>query len=86
MAAVRENEEERIRQLEELTPELPKNFKEWCGEKFKTPEIYYKRKGSQMTAFNPFECNKLHPSPIYKEVIILFYLLAGGQIFEVPSY
>lgn len=43
MAAVRENEEERIRQLEELTPELPKNFKEWCGEKFKTPEIYYKR-------------------------------------------
>ena len=29
MAAVRENEEERIRQLEELTPELPKNFKEW---------------------------------------------------------
>lgn len=46
MAAVRENEEERIRQLEELTPELPKNFKEWCGEKFKTPEIYYKRKGN----------------------------------------
>lgn len=46
MAAVKKTEEERIKELEELTPELPKNFKEWCGEKFKTPEIYYKRKGN----------------------------------------
>ena len=66
MAAVKKTEKERIKELEELTPELPKNFKEWCGEKFKTPEIYYKRKGSQTTAFNPFECNKLNPPPICK--------------------
>lgn len=46
MAAVKKTEKERIKELEELTPELPKNFKEWCGEKFKTPEIYYKRKGN----------------------------------------
>ena len=46
MAAVKKTEEERIKELEELTPELPKNFKEWCGEKFKAPEIYYKRKGN----------------------------------------
>ena len=38
MAAVKKTEEERIKELEELTPELPK--------KFKTPEIYYKRKGN----------------------------------------
>ena len=46
MAAVKKTEEERIKELGELTPELPKNFKEWCGEKFLAPEIYYKRKGN----------------------------------------
>lgn len=46
MAAVKKSEEERIQELEELTPELPENFREWCGEKFKAPEIYYKRKGN----------------------------------------
>ena len=44
------------------------------------------KKGSQTTALNPSKCNKLHPPPICKEAIILFYLLAGGQIFEVLSY
>ena len=44
MAAVRENEEERIRQLEELTPGLPEDFKDWCAKKLWNPEIYYKRK------------------------------------------
>lgn len=46
MAAVRENEEERIRQLEELTPELPEDFEDWCAKKLWNPEIYYKRKGN----------------------------------------
>lgn len=46
MVAVRENEEERIRQLEELTPELPEDFEEWCARKLWNPEIYYKRKGN----------------------------------------
>lgn len=54
MAAVKKTEEERIKELEELTPELPKNFKEWCGEKFKAPEIYYKRKGN----FTECACGK----------------------------
>ena len=71
MAAVRENEEERIRQLEELTPELPKNFKEWCGEKFKTPEIYYKRKGSHLTAFNPSVALRAPPSPLSGRSVLL---------------
>lgn len=46
MAAVRENEEERIRQLEELTPGLPEDFKDWCAKKLWNPEIYYKRNGN----------------------------------------
>ena len=46
MAAVRENEEERIRKLEELTPELPEDFEDWCAKKLWNPEIYYKRKGN----------------------------------------
>ena len=45
MAAVRKSEEERIKELEDMTPELPEDFKEWCGKKFSAPEIYYKRTG-----------------------------------------
>lgn len=31
--AAKKNEEERIRQLEELTPELPEDFEDWCAKK-----------------------------------------------------
>lgn len=46
MAAVRKSEEERIKELGDMTPELPEDFKEWCGNKFSAPKIYYKRKGN----------------------------------------
>ena len=38
------NREERIKELEDMTPELPEDFEKWCGNKFSAPKIYYKRK------------------------------------------
>ena len=46
MAAAKKSEEERIKELEDMTPELPEDFEKWCGNKFSAPEIYYKRKGN----------------------------------------
>lgn len=46
MAAAKKSEEERIKELEDMTPELPEDFEKWCGNKFSAPKIYYKRKGN----------------------------------------
>lgn len=46
MAAAKKSKEERIKELEDMTPELPEDFEKWCGNKFSAPEIYYKRKGN----------------------------------------
>ena len=36
----------KLKELEDMTPELPEDFEKWCGNKFSAPKIYYKRKGN----------------------------------------
>ena len=45
-----------------------------------------RRKAVKRLPLIPLSATSCTHLPFAREVIILFYLLAGGQIFEVPSY